>query len=169
MSDPRNLLIVSHMKRLWLPYLRSQPEAITRDYQQVLKRFPKADAYHFRGLFDQNGILQAAAAIEIERSPVFLELLITAPWYLKGSGSKLLLGIIQESVKVGAKGAIELQAAPGAVTFYQKYGFTIVKPPQKPGWDTPMRLSSNTARQLLRCAVIEADGVKVPPGFGGSL
>jgi GNAT superfamily N-acetyltransferase len=159
MSSP--LLTLSYIKRFWLPYIDEHPECVSWDYWQVIRRFPKADPRSMRALFDKEGMLQAAAVVDIDRSPLFLELLLTAPWRQKGSGSTLLFQIVRESVKVGSKGAIELMAAPTAISFYEKYGFTITKPVGKPGWDTPMRLSSSAARQLLRSLEVEDEASQV--------
>jgi GNAT superfamily N-acetyltransferase len=150
MHHPSNLLLLSYLKRTWLPYINSHPDAINHDYYQVLRRFPKADPRSLRGLWDADGTLQAAAAVYFEERPVFLELLLTAPWRKKGSGSSLLLDIVQEANRFGATEAIALNAAPGAIGFYQKYGFVIIRPALKPGWDTPMRLTVPAAQWLLR-------------------
>nr|MCU0551886.1 GNAT family N-acetyltransferase [Leptolyngbya sp. Prado105] len=162
MSHPRNFLILRDIKQFWLPYIDTHPDCVSRDYYQVLKRFPKASPQTFRGLFDENGSLQAAAAIHVDEKPVFLELLLTAPWRKKGSGSQLLLDIVRESEQVGANGAIELKSAPTAIGFYRKYGFQILKPPARAEWDTPMRLTAEAASWLLANAVETPCGIQVP-------
>jgi GNAT superfamily N-acetyltransferase len=140
--DQRNLLVVSYIKRQWMPYIQERPEAVDRDYYEVLRRFKRIELPALRGLFDEAGRLQCAAAVYFDQRPVFLQLLLTAPWRHKGAGSTLLKRIVDESgILRSRQGSIELMAAPGAVTFYQKFGFVIVRPPQKPGWDTPMRLT----------------------------
>jgi GNAT superfamily N-acetyltransferase len=146
---PRNLLTLKYIRKSWIPYIDAHADCLSRDYYQVLKRFPKADPQSFRALFDKDGMMQAAASVDFDGKPTFLALLLTAPWRKKGSGSRLLLEIVRESQAVGAKGAIALNSAPTAISFYQKYGFTIVRPAERPEWDTPMRLSPSSAQRLL--------------------
>lgn len=159
---PLDLFVLVHIKRYWLPYIKEHPDKISRDYYQVLKQFPKSEVQGFRGLFDDVGSLQAAAVVDPTGKPLFLNLLLTAPWRTPGSGSRLLYRIIQESRAIGSGGAIELQAAPTAIAFYLKYGFTIIKPAEKPEWDTPMRLTAEAAKFILDFGKIGERGLTLP-------
>ena len=144
-----DLLTLAYLKRQWLPYLKEHPDVLDDTYYRVLRLFPKADPTTLRSLFDKQGQLQAAASIDIERDPVYINLLIAAPWRAKGSGSRLLRRIIAEALDLGSAGVM-LSAEPEAISFYLKHGFYKTSKPLKPWHTTNMRLDENAARSLVR-------------------
>jgi GNAT superfamily N-acetyltransferase len=145
----RNLLILAYLKQQWLPYLQENPDALSETYYRVLKLFPRQNPSSLRGLFGKDNRLQAAASVNFEVSPVYINLLLTAPWRGKGAGSRLLVRVVREALLAHSNGVI-LSAEPEAIAFYLKHGFQITGKPLKPWHTTNMKLDKTAARTLVR-------------------
>ncbi len=100
-------------------------------------------------------------ADRVKKLPLYIAYLSTAPWNLRidatrtngsrveGAATALIESAVFESIQLGHKGALALEAVPLALGFYRKLGF------QRADW-TPddkylfaMKLSKEKAKQLL--------------------
>lgn len=85
----------------------------------------------FRGVRDEQGILQAGAVVTDMDDHLFVEYLVTAPWNItqdlpravKKAATALMALLARESDSNGHSGRILLYAIPDAVEFYRKIGF----------------------------------------------
>ncbi|MBW4507842.1 MAG: hypothetical protein KME64_15200 [Scytonematopsis contorta HA4267-MV1] len=95
----------------------------------------------FRGVSDNNGILQAGATIEEDAGYIYLyesfsqyfylDAICNAPWNvignqpetIKGSATSLVEEIVKESIEMGYNGVIKTSSIPRAKAFYTRIGF----------------------------------------------
>jgi hypothetical protein len=122
------------------PYLSSQED---REFQEAMLIFSLRDdagknPERFRGLWDEQGILQAAAIVRepyhiADKIYIQIELIASAPWSRRGNdprqiqvkaGKHLLEELARESFHRNYKGRLVLTPHPKLINYYLGLGFT---------------------------------------------
>lgn len=101
-------------------------EAIYSEIVLAAKESPRS----IRIVKDGNENIQSVAQVTKGRGHLYVEMLATAPWNIsgsdskrvKGAGTKAMEAIILEAVE--QKKPVKLRSVQGALSFYQKIGFT---------------------------------------------
>lgn len=141
----QDLMLMSYVKKQWLPHLLQEEDEEKKDiYRKFLKKFLSHSRAQYRALIGSDGILQAAACVYRRPNFLWIELLISAPYRIKGAGTRLLVRCAKEAL-LFCDGQIKLSSVPSAVSFYQERGFRAQRPPppHHPEWDTQMYLPRN--------------------------